>query len=92
MSATEDSATGWLLLFLIHVASSPDAAMSRLPYAPVMAMRSFFTRTFCTQAKPDVLYRLVQLECRGHDQEVMRSYQKFVTLAAKELDITVGEA
>ena len=78
---------------VFHVCASPyDADMNRLAAAPVLAIRSFFARTFCTNVKPDVLYRMVQLECRGHDQEVLRSYQKFVTLAAKELDITVGEA
>ena len=77
----------------LHSCASPyDADMSRLAVAPVWAIRSFFARTFSTDVRPDVLYRMVQLECRGHDQEVLRSYQKFVTLAAQELDITVGEA
>lgn len=57
-----------------------------------IALRSLFTRTLCTSGQPDVLYRMVQVEIRAHDSEVINSYQKFCTQAAKELDITVGES
>ncbi|KAI1295323.1 28S ribosomal protein S10, mitochondrial [Halotydeus destructor] len=38
---------------------------------------------------PDKLYRMVEVECRAHDNAVLRSYEIFATTAAKELNITV---
>lgn len=63
-----------------------------------MAFAKFLVRTFSSSATvptqnqvKDTLYRLVQLELRGHDSQVLTSYQQFVNLTAKELDITIGE-
>lgn len=36
---------------------------------------------------PDDLYKLLVLKCTAHDSAVLDSYEKFVTLAAKHLDI-----
>jgi len=39
----------------------------------------------------DKLYRMVEVEVRGNDPAVLKSYSWFATTAAKELGITVGE-
>ncbi|KAK6182927.1 hypothetical protein SNE40_010500 [Patella caerulea] len=39
---------------------------------------------------PDVLYKRIFIEVKGHDPEVINSYQKFTTLAANELDIQIA--
>ncbi|XP_023720127.1 28S ribosomal protein S10, mitochondrial [Cryptotermes secundus] len=39
----------------------------------------------------DKLYRMVEVEVRGNDPAVLKSYTWFATTAAKELGITIGE-
>lgn len=39
----------------------------------------------------DKLYRMVEVEVRGNDPAVLKSYSWFTTTAAMELGITVGE-
>ncbi|XP_069685611.1 small ribosomal subunit protein uS10m [Periplaneta americana] len=39
----------------------------------------------------DKLYRMVEVEIRGNDPAVLKSYSWFTTTAARELGITVGE-
>ena len=39
----------------------------------------------------DDLYRLISIEVKGHDKEVLRSYMTFLTGACKELEIKVGD-
>lgn len=41
--------------------------------------------------EPDKLYRMIELELRGVDPAVMKSYQMFANMAASELGITLGE-
>ena len=41
------------------------------------------------QPQPDKLYRLLEVEVRGHDKAVLDSYETFATTAARELDINV---
>ncbi|RXG60972.1 putative 28S ribosomal protein S10, mitochondrial [Armadillidium vulgare] len=41
------------------------------------------------QAEVDKLYRSITLECRGHDKAVLASYSRFLTTAAKHLEICV---
>lgn len=39
---------------------------------------------------PDKLYKTVELEMRGAEPAVLKSYQTFILMAARHLDITVG--
>ena len=39
----------------------------------------------------DKLYRMVEVEVRGNDPAVLKSYSWFATTAASELGITVGQ-
>ncbi|XP_062323304.1 small ribosomal subunit protein uS10m [Osmerus eperlanus] len=41
--------------------------------------------------EPDVLFQKVSVLVKGHDKAVLDSYQFFVSLAAKELGITLGK-
>lgn len=43
------------------------------------------------EQEPDKLYKRLELEIRGHDPMVMRSYVKFATTAAEHLNIDVGK-
>lgn len=38
----------------------------------------------------DKLYKMIEIEIRGHETAVMKSYQMYVTMAARELGIRVG--
>uniref|UniRef100_T1JGT4 Small ribosomal subunit protein uS10m n=1 Tax=Strigamia maritima TaxID=126957 RepID=T1JGT4_STRMM len=40
----------------------------------------------------DVLYRMIELETRGHEPEVLKSYDWFLNEAAKQLGIQIGES
>lgn len=42
------------------------------------------------EQEPDKLYKRLELEIRGHDPMVMKSYVKFATTAAEHLNIEVG--
>lgn len=42
------------------------------------------------EAEHDKLYKRLEIELRGHDPMVMKSYVRFSTTAAKHLDIGVG--
>ncbi|XP_063241358.1 small ribosomal subunit protein uS10m [Bacillus rossius redtenbacheri] len=39
----------------------------------------------------DELYKMLELEVKGHDAAVLKSYEWFVTTAARELDIKIGK-
>ena len=41
--------------------------------------------------EPDRLYKTLEIEVKGHDQAVMNSYEKFVSMAAKELDVNISK-
>ncbi|KAK7069257.1 hypothetical protein SK128_020518, partial [Halocaridina rubra] len=41
--------------------------------------------------EPDKLYSLVEVECRGHEPAVLKSYLTFVSAAAGHLDIDLQE-
>ena len=41
--------------------------------------------------EPDVLYKKIVIEVKGHDKSVLKSYEFFVTLACKHLDIPIAE-
>ncbi|XP_042877260.1 28S ribosomal protein S10, mitochondrial-like [Penaeus japonicus] len=41
--------------------------------------------------EPDKLYKLVEVECRGHEPAVLRSFHTFATTAAGHLEIPVQE-
>ena len=43
------------------------------------------------EQEADKLYKRLELEIRGHDPMVMRSYVKFATTAAEHLNIEVGK-
>lgn len=42
-------------------------------------------------AEPDKLYKRVELEIRGNDKEVLKSYAWFSTTAAGHLGVEVGK-
>lgn len=39
---------------------------------------------------PDKLYKKLEIEVRGNDPAVLKSYGQFALMAAKHLDIEVG--
>lgn len=41
--------------------------------------------------EPDKLYSLIEVECRGHEPAVLRSYQTFVSSSAAHLNISLEE-
>ena len=41
--------------------------------------------------EPDVLFQKVSVLVKGHEKAVLDSYEFFVSLAAKELGITLGK-
>jgi len=43
-----------------------------------------------TGEEPDQLYKTVEVEVKGHDTAVLKSYEKFVTMAADNLGIKIG--
>lgn len=47
--------------------------------------------TSIEEQQPDKLYKRLELEIRGHDPAVMKSYVKFATTAATHLYIEVGK-
>lgn len=49
------------------------------------------TTNTCDEQEPDKLFKRLELEIRGHDPAVMRSYVKFATTAANHLNIEVGK-
>ena len=46
--------------------------------------------TKVTEDEPDQLYKTVEVEVKGHDTAVLNSYEKFVTMAAGHLGVTIG--
>jgi len=46
---------------------------------------------FFQREELDKLYRTVEVEVRGNDPAVLKSYSWFATTAAAELGITVGQ-
>ncbi|XP_071962807.1 small ribosomal subunit protein uS10m-like [Antedon mediterranea] len=42
-----------------------------------------------TTTEDDELYKSIEVRVKGHDEAVLNSYEKFVSMAAKELDITL---
>lgn len=47
--------------------------------------------TDAEEAETDTLYKRLELEIRGHDPAVMKSYVHFATTAAAHLNIEVGK-
>lgn len=47
--------------------------------------------TNAEEHEDDKLYKRLELEIRGHDPMVMKSYVQFATTAAKHLNIDVGK-
>lgn len=43
-----------------------------------------------TGEEPDVLYKSLYIEVKGHDTAVLNSYQKFATMTAEHLGIKIG--
>ena len=41
--------------------------------------------------EPDALYKTILVEVKGHDPTVLNSYEKFVSMAARELDINISK-
>ncbi|KAJ9596011.1 hypothetical protein L9F63_012744, partial [Diploptera punctata] len=62
---------------------------------PTIRLVDFFsTNTAPVESKNedlDKLYKMMEVEVRGHDPAVLKSYSWFATTAANELGITVGE-
>lgn len=47
--------------------------------------------TNAEEPESDKLYKRIELEIRGHDPAVMKSYVHFATTAAEHLNIEVGK-
>lgn len=43
-----------------------------------------------TESEDDKLYKRLDIELRGHDKQVLKSYVKFATATATHLDIPIG--
>lgn len=41
--------------------------------------------------EPDKLYKTLEIEVKGHDLAVIKSYEQFVCMAARELDVNVSK-
>jgi small subunit ribosomal protein S10 len=39
--------------------------------------------------EPDKLYKTIDVEVKGHDAAIINSYEKFVSMAARELGVTI---
>ncbi|XP_033195318.1 mitochondrial ribosomal protein S10 [Bombus vancouverensis nearcticus] len=48
------------------------------------------TSSFPTESEPDKLYKKLEIEVRGNNPAVLRSYGEFAVVVAGHLDITVG--
>lgn len=44
-----------------------------------------------TGNEPDKLYQTLEIEVKGHDPTVIKSYEQFVCMAARELDVNVSK-
>lgn len=44
---------------------------------------------FFSKAVPDKLYKKIELELRGHDKAVLKSYGEFTDMTANHLGITI---
>ncbi len=44
-----------------------------------------------TTDESDDLYKIIEVEVKGHDMRVLNSYEKFVAMTAAELDINVAK-
>lgn len=49
------------------------------------------TQNTPAQEEDDKLYKRLEIEVRGHDPAVIKSYIKFATTAAEHLNIDVGK-
>lgn len=70
-------------------ASTPTVYSSRLLHSSTLNLSP--SEVGLTVGEPDKLYSLVEVECRGHEPAVLRSYHTFVTTAARHLEIPVQE-
>lgn len=43
------------------------------------------------EQEDDKLYKRLEIELRGHDKAVIKSYVKFATTAAEHLNVEVGK-
>ncbi|KAK9499072.1 hypothetical protein O3M35_003585 [Rhynocoris fuscipes] len=57
----------------------------------VQSTLSTSTQTKSEEDNIDKLYKLVELEVRGNDPAVLKSYSYFVNMTAKELDLNIGK-
>jgi small subunit ribosomal protein S10 len=52
-----------------------------------LSIRQTASLTKVEEGEPDKLYRIVELELKGHDPAVLKSFVKFATTAGNHLDI-----
>jgi small subunit ribosomal protein S10 len=52
-----------------------------------LSIRQTTSLTKVEEGEPDKLYRIVELELKGHDPAVLKSFVKFATTAGNHLDI-----
>ncbi|XP_014229039.1 28S ribosomal protein S10, mitochondrial [Trichogramma pretiosum] len=82
-----------MLSRITKVLSSPSLRQSE----PINLIFPVVSRLFSSnlpsteQVQPDKLYKKVEIEVRGNDSAVLKSYGIFATTAANHLGITVGE-
>lgn len=96
-----------LAIFLLHnlLTSFTQQFITRLSAVrPNVTYAMQSTRFYCAQSNSEVktenveteqeddkLYKRLEIELRGHDKMVIKSYVKFATTAAQHLDIDVGD-
>lgn len=57
----------------------------------IVGIHETILHLFFQSEELDKLYRMVEVEVRGNDPAVLKSYTWFATTAAKEFGITIGE-
>lgn len=60
-----------------------------LQATPKRMMSNLFEYSSSDGRQEDTLYKTIDIEMKGHDTAVMSSYEKFLNIAAAELDIKV---
>ncbi|XP_053978670.1 28S ribosomal protein S10, mitochondrial [Hylaeus volcanicus] len=77
---------------LRNIASSHDNGYTNLLQYALCSTKTTFVSTSPAQQQPaaDKLYKKIEIEVRGNDAAVLKSYGQFAVMAAEHLSITVG--
>ncbi|XP_043467949.1 28S ribosomal protein S10, mitochondrial [Leptopilina heterotoma] len=62
-----------------------EVGLSRIVTSRFMSSNALYTE----QAVPDKLYKKIELELRGHDKAVLKSYGEFANMTANHLGVSI---